>query len=215
MISTHLASATPRRRSMFGAGSHSGASRGAKAFIAVLPFIATIAGAALSFSVNAQTSLKIGVVNMGKLIDGAPQAQAVQEKLKSEFAPRQNEVLKLGKDLQDKQDRFQKDQAVMGEDERLTLERQIRDGQRDLQRMQNEYGEDLNARRTEESNKLLRDVVQRVQAYASAQKFDLVLTDAVYVSGTVDITGEVLKALQAEGAKPSAAAPPRAPAPSR
>ncbi|HEX5049462.1 MAG TPA: OmpH family outer membrane protein [Gammaproteobacteria bacterium] len=201
MISTHLASATRAKRS-------------AKALVAVLPFIATIAGAMLTFSADAQTSLKIGVVNMGKLIDGSPQSQAVTEKLKTEFAPRQNEVLKLGKDLQDKQDRFQKDQAVMGEEERLSLERQIRDGQRDLQRMQNEYAEDLNARRTEESNKLLRDVVQRIQAYASAQKFDLVLTDAVYVSGTVDITGEVLKALQADGPKPSAAAP-RAPAPSR
>jgi outer membrane protein len=209
---------------MFGAGGHSGAGRSAKVFslAAVLPFIATIAGVALSLSANAQTNLKIGVVNIGKLLDGAPQSAAVTEKLKTEFAPRQNEVLKMGKDLQDKQDRFQKDQAVMGEEERLTLERQIRDGQRDLQRMQNEYAEDLNARRTEESNKLLRDIAQRVQSYASEQKFDLVLTDAVYVSSTIDITAEVLKALQAEGARPSAAparpsgtTPPRAPAPSR
>src|SRR5690348_15315650 len=118
MISTHLASATSRRRSTFGAGSHSGARRGARAFalVAVLPFVATIAGVALSFSANAQTNLKIGVVNIGKLLDGAPQSQAVSEKLKTEFAPRQNEVLKLGKELQDKQDRFQKDQAVMGEE---------------------------------------------------------------------------------------------------
>ena len=214
MISTHRASATPTRRSMFGAGSHSGARRGAQLLVAVLPFIATIAGVALSSSADAQTNLKIGVVNMGKLLDGAPQAAAVTEKLKTEFAPRQNEILKLGKDLQDKQDRFQKDQAVMGEEERLTLERQLRDGQRDLQRMQNEYAEDLNARKTEESNRMLRDVVQRVQAYAAAQKFDLVLTDAVYVSSTIDITAEVQKALQADGAKPGAA-PPRAPAPAR
>jgi outer membrane protein len=215
MISTHLASAAPRRRGMFCADKRSGATRGAQLLIAALPFIATIAGAALSFSADAQTSLKIGVVNMAKLIDGSPQSQAVTEKLKTEFAPRQNQVLKLGKDLQDKQDRFQKDQAVMGEEERLSLERQIRDGQRDLQRMQNEYAEDLNARRTEESNKLLRDVVQRIQTYASAQKFDLVLTDAVYVGSTIDITAEVLKVLQAEASKPSAAPAPRAPAPSR
>jgi len=49
-----------------------------------------------------------------------------------------------------------------------------------------------------------------------------VLTDAVYVSSMIDITAEVLKALQAEGARsgaaparPSGTAPPRAPAPSR
>src|ERR1044072_491760 len=138
MISTHLASATPRRRSIFGSRSDSRVSRRAKAlsFVAVLPFIA---GIGLCSSANAQANLKIGVVNIGKLIDGAPQAQALTDKLKNEFAPRQNELLKLQKDLQDKSDRFQKDQAVMGEEERLNLERQIRDGQRDLQRTQNEY----------------------------------------------------------------------------
>src|SRR5262245_10689601 len=118
MISTHLASAAPRRRSIFGTGSESIARRGAK----VLPLVATIVGVALTFSAHAQTNLKIGVVNIGKLLEQAPQAQTVTDKLKNEFASRQNEILKLRKDLQDKQDRFQKDQAVMGEEERLNLE---------------------------------------------------------------------------------------------
>jgi outer membrane protein len=83
-----------------------------------------------------------------------------------------------------------------------------------LQRAQNEYAEDLNVRRTEESNKLVADIAQRVRAYASAQKYDLVLSDAVYVSGTVDITADVLKMLQADSPKAGGAAgakPPAAP----
>jgi Skp family chaperone for outer membrane proteins len=69
----------------------------------------------------------------------------------------------------------------------------------------------LNVRRTEESNKVLRDIAQRVQAYASAQKFDLVITDAVYFSSTIDITADVIKALQQDGARPggAGAAPPK------
>jgi Skp family chaperone for outer membrane proteins len=44
-----------------------------------------------------------------------------------------------------------------------------------------------------------------VQAYASAQKYDLVLADAIYVSGAVDITQAVITALQS--ANPPVAAP--------
>lgn len=201
MISMQLALAIPRRRSIAGGGSTPRG--GAKA----LAFIAAVVAASFAFAAEAQTSLKVGVVNMGKLVEQAPQAQAVTDKLKSEFASRQNEIIKMQNDLQAKNDRFQKDQAVMGEEERVNLERQIRDGQRDLQRTQNEYLEDLNARRTEEGNRVLRDIVQRVQAYASAQKYDLVLSDAVYVSSTIDITADVLKMLQADGAKPGAAKP--------
>ena len=62
----------------------------------------------------------------------------------------------------------------MGEDERLNLERQIRDGQRDLERTENEYLEDLNLRRNEEFGKLQREVLRKRNEYASAQKFDLV-----------------------------------------
>jgi outer membrane protein len=212
MITTQLASVGSRRSTVVG-HSEPVARRGTK----VLPFIAAIIGTALAFSAQAQTNLKIGVVNVNKLLDEAPQTQAVTEKLKTEFASRQNELVKMSNDLQSKNDRFQKDKAVMGEEERLNLERQIRDGQRDLQRAQNEYAEDLNVRRTEESNKLLADIAQRVRAYASAQKYDLVLSDAVYVSGTIDITADVLKMLQAEAPKTggAAGAKPPAPAPSR
>jgi outer membrane protein len=54
----------------------------------------------------------------------------------------------------------------------------------------------LNARRNEELGKLQREVLQRVQAYASAQKYDLVVADALYFSNAVDITAAVVAALQ-------------------
>ena len=41
-----------------------------------------------------------------------------------------------------------------------------------------------------------RDVLQRVQAYASAKKFDLVVADAIYFSSAVDITADILAELQ-------------------
>ena len=168
--------------------------------LATFAVAACAAGAA-----SAQGNLKIGVINVGKLLENAPQSKVVSDKLQKEFEPRQQSIVAKRKKLQDQQDSFQKDQAVMGEEERLNLQRQMQTTQRDLQRDEQEYLDDLNARRNDELGKLQREVLQRVQAYASAQKYDLVLADAIYVSGAIDITQAVITALQS--APPPAAAP--------
>jgi outer membrane protein len=176
-----------------------------------LPAAAFAVAALVSGSAGAQPALKIGVINVGKLLENSPQAEAVTKKLSDEFAPRQRDIQAAQTRLQQQQDRFQKDAPVMGEEERLNLERQIRDGQRDLQRTQNEYLEDLNARRNEEVGKLQRDVLLKVQDYASAQKFDLVLGDAIYVGKALDITDQVLVVLKGSAAPAAAPAPKSAP----
>jgi len=179
---------------------------------------AILLAAAFGFAVtaNAQANLKIGVINVGKLLEQAPQSKVVTDKLQKEFEPRQQSILALRQKLQTQQDTFNKDKDVMGEEERVSLERQIRENQRDLQRTENEYLEDLNARRNEELGKLQREVLQRVQMYASAQKFDLVVADAIYFSSAVDITAAVITALNQPGsAAPAPTAPPAQPAPKR
>jgi len=155
-------------------------------------------------SAQAQTtSVKIGVVNMSALIEQSPQAQAVMEELRDEFATRQRDLVAMQTALQQKQETYQRDASVMGAEERATLEREIRDGQRDLQRADNELREDLNIRQNEELASLQRVVVERVQTYARDEGFDLVLYEAVYASEAIDITAGVLAALQADSARGS------------
>lgn len=193
------------------AGVRSRGSNGARSLSSKVLLAATLCVAAIPGAANAQ-NLKIGVINVARLLEQAPQSKVVTDKLQKEFEPRQQSILALRQKLQTQQDTFTRDQAVMGEEERVNLERQIRDGQRDLQRTENEYLEDLNARRNEELGKLQREVLQRVQAYASAQKYDLVVADAIYFSSAVDITAAVIAALNPPGAAgaPPAASPPAA-----
>ena len=104
----------------------------------------------------------------------------------------------LQQKLRTQQETFQRDAPVMGEAERLNLERQIRDGQREYQRTENEYLEDLNLRRNEELGNLQREVLLTAQRYAREQKFDLLLADqSVIFAGTaVDVTEAVLAVLK-------------------
>jgi outer membrane protein len=194
MISMERASAALGCRSGLG-------KRGLAALAASAAMLGTVA-------VEAQTNLKIGFVDFGRLMGEAPQLMAVQEKLKDEFAARQRDLTAMGEKLKGQQDTYTRDAPVMGEAERANLERAIRDGTRDLQRAQNELQEDFNVRRNEEVQKLQTDVLRQIQAYASAQKYDLVVADALYVSSAIDITAAVIEALKTAPA-PRATAPPR------
>ena len=140
--------------------------------------------------------IRIGVVNVPRLLEQAPQAQDAMAQLQEEFAPRQREIVALQRSLQEKQQTYDRDGPVMGEAERLSLEREIRDDQRDLEREQNDYLEDLNIRRNEELGQLQRDLLQQVQAHARDSGYDLVVADVLYYSTAIDITEDVLRGLQ-------------------
>jgi outer membrane protein len=147
---------------------------------------------------NAQQQLKIGVVNVQALMERAPQTKAAMDALQTEFAPRQREVLAKQKELDDLQDKLQKDLAVMGETERLNAQKKLRDLQRDVKRLQDEFREDLNLRQNEELGTLQRSILKEVQDYAAQQGYDLVVGDGVlFASNALNITEEVLRAVEA------------------
>lgn len=159
----------------------------------------------------AHAELKVAVVNVPRLLEEAPQAKSAMQALQDEFAPRQRAIVATQKDLKAKEEKLQRDGAVMAENERRNAEKDLRDGQREMARKQNEYVEDLNLRRNEELGKLQRSLLQEVQVFARAASYDLVVGDGVlYVNESMDITAQVLSALQQRyksggAAKPAAA----------
>jgi outer membrane protein len=158
-------------------------------------------GAALSLSaltpLQAQTDLRIGFVNVPYLIQNAPQTAALNERLRSEFAPREAELQTMAEGLQEKLDMFERDASVMGESERAALEREIREGDRDLQRRQSELQEDFSIRQEELLGELQNIIARQVQTYADGQGYDLIFANVVYASDAVDITEDVLAAISA------------------
>lgn len=162
----------------------------------------------------AQAEIKIGVVNAARLLQESPQAKAVQDALRSEFAPKQRELAALQATLKAKQDKYEKDGATMSAEQRTRTEKELRDGNRDYSQKLNDFQEDANTRQNEELSRLQSAIVAEVQSYALTQKFDLVLTEGVvYANNSLDVTAAVLAGLQARAAasapapKPAAAAP--------
>jgi outer membrane protein len=148
-------------------------------------------------STSAQVEdLKVGVVSVNQLLEQAPQFRAAMQALQEEFAPRQRELVALQRSMQEKQETYERDGAIMAEAERLNLEREIRDGQRDFAREQGDLNEDANIRQNEELSSLQRSLLQEVQNFARTAGYDLVVADALYFSSAIDITDDVLEALE-------------------
>jgi outer membrane protein len=159
----------------------------------------------------ASAEVKMGVVNFQKLLEEAPQTKTAMAALENEFAPRRRELLTLQNDLKAKDEKLQKEGAVMAEADRAKAEKSLRDQQREFSRKAGEFQDDASTRRNEEIGKVQHYLVTEIQGYASAQGYDLVLGDGVFFAkGPLDITANVLALL---ATKP-ATLPPATPAPS-
>ena len=118
----------------------------------------------------------------------APLSIAAQKKLEREFATRDQDLQKLAKQARDLQAQLDKDGVTMSDSDRKAKENDLANLNRDLQRQGREFREDLNLRRNEELGKMIQDI-------ARAEKYDMILEQAVYVDPKVDITDRVMKAL--------------------
>lgn len=160
-------------------------------------FGALLLAALLTIPATAAAEVSIGVVKLNRLFEEAPQALALQRSLTEEFAPRERDLRTKQEELVAIQERLQQSDDFMSDEERRRLEQQFRDGQRDLQRAQNEFVEDVNLRRNERLGELQRLFISEIQAYGQSQGFDLVLVEGfIHASDSLDITQQVLQVLQ-------------------
>lgn len=101
----------------------------------------------------------------------------------------------MAKKLQSLQEGLEKNAVTLSESDRRNKEREINDLNRDFQRKQREFREDLNLRQNEEMAAVLERANKAIKAIAESEKYDLILQDAVWANPRLDITDKVIKAL--------------------
>jgi outer membrane protein len=166
--------------------------------------------ALLAAAPAANADLKIGYVNAARVLDESPQAEQVTNKLKQEFSGRDKELQDSRKELKGLEDKMARNGAIMSDEERSKLEREILVKKRDLQNAADAFRDDLNLRRNDEMNKLLAVVQQAIEGIGKEQKYDLIVYEGVaYASSAIDLTDEVLKKLRAQASAPGGGASPK------
>ena len=138
---------------------------------------------------------KIGFVRTERILRESNAAKAAQQKIERDFSKRDKELGDVQNRLKSLSDRYDKEAAVMSETERGRRQREIADLDKDFQRRQREFREDLNQRRNEDLAVVLERANNAIKQIAEEEKYDLILQEAVYVSPRIDITDRVVKAL--------------------
>lgn len=157
--------------------------------------LSVLAVALIGMSQVAHAETKIGFVNSDRVMREAGPAVRAQQRLEKEFEKRDQELQRMAKDLQGMQEDLDRNGATMAESDRRNKERAFNDLNRDFQRKQREFREDLNQRRNEELASVLDKANRTVKQIAEAEKFDVILQEAVYASPRIDITDKVIKSL--------------------
>jgi outer membrane protein len=137
--------------------------------------------------------LRVGAVNVDRLMRDSEPAKAATAKLQQEFSKRDRDLKAAGAEFQAAAEKFERDAPTLSESQRLTIQRQLAEQERDLQRRQRTLQEDLGLRRNEETQTLIERINRSIQQVAAAEKYDLIVQEAAYINPRLDITDTVMK----------------------
>jgi outer membrane protein len=199
------------------------------ATLAAACLLGTAAVRAQAAAAPAAGATKIGVINIRQAIAGTAEGKQAGAELQSQFAPRQNELEGMNKQISDVRQRLDAGTGKISQEEQARLTRQGELLTRQLQRKQDEYQEDVNAAQSEVFDRIGRKMVDVLDRYARENNFTAIFdssaqnTPILFASTNIDITQDIVrlydgaypvKAGAAPAAKPAATTPkPSATAP--
>ena len=148
----------------------------------------------LALTATAQ-DLRIGAVNLERILREANMAKTAQTKLEQEFSRREKEVQGLASQLKTASEKFEREAPTLPEATRGTRQRALVDQDREFQRKQREFQEDLTLRKNEELQTVVDRANRVIKQVAEAEKYDFIIQEAVYINPKHDITDKVLSGL--------------------
>ena len=165
--------------------------------------LARLAGLALAVALStcggtAAAQSKIGFVNTQKIFDESEPAKRASKKLEGEFSRREKEINDLGTRLRLESEKLEKDGPVLSETQRVQRQRALTELDRDFQRKQREFREDVSQRRNEEFAAVLQLANSTLKDIAVKEGYDAIFQDAAYANPKHDITQKVLDLLKSK-----------------
>jgi outer membrane protein len=142
-----------------------------------------------------EAGMRIGAVNVDKVFNESDMAKQSEARLEKDFSKRQAELRDGIQKIKQAAEKLDKDGAVMSEAERTRRQRELAEQDRELQRKQREYNEDLNQRNFEERAKIVAKANIALKQVAEQKKLDVIIQDPAYANPKIDVTDDVIKVL--------------------
>jgi len=150
-------------------------------------FFAVLALASIGVA-NAQ--VKVGVVNLQKALLDTEELKKAQAEMEAKFKPRQDQMVKLQKDLQDIQNQLQSGKLNQVGEQEVNAEGQRK--QRDLQRLQQDLQEDVDRERNDTLQRAGTRMQEVVKKLADEKGLDIIIdsTNALFFKPSLELTAD-------------------------
>jgi outer membrane protein len=144
---------------------------------------------------QAQSTGRIGYVYTERLMTESKLAKAADAKIEAEFSKRQKQIQEAIAKFKSMSDKFDAEAPGLAEPERTKRARELIDMDKDVQRTQREFREDLIQRKSEERASIAAKAYKLIEQIAEQEKLDVVLQESIWTSPRIDLTDKVLKQL--------------------
>jgi outer membrane protein len=174
-------------------------------------------------AVRAQTAAgsasagKFGVINVRQAIISTAEGKQASAELQSQFAPRQNELENLSKQINDIRNRLSAGSSTLSDEEKARLTQQGQRLTQQLDRKQNELQEDINAAQGDVVDRIGRKMMDVLDRYSRENGLVAVFDSSsqnspiLFASSNIDVTQDIIKlfdqAYPIKGSAPPAAKP--------
>ena len=140
-------------------------------------------------------NMKIGVVDLQKIMQTSTQMKSIQEKLEKEFKPRRDKLVTMEEGLKKDMEQFKRDSAVLSAAQKKELEKKIVSTQQQFEREGQQYQQELSTAHNEAMEEFYNKIRGAISKVAESDKFDIVLQKdaAPFSSDKLDITAKVMQ----------------------
>jgi len=142
---------------------------------------------------------KIAVLNVRQAIVTTAEGKQASAELQSQFAPRQNELESMNKQINDLRQQLAANQTTWSDEQKAKAQTQ---GQRlaaQLDRKNNELQEDVNAAQADVVDRIGRKMMDVLDRYSRENGFTAVFDSSaqnspiIYASNSIDVTQEIIR----------------------
>ena len=152
---------------------------------------------AFTSTVSLADAMKIGVVDLQKIMRQSSQMKDIQSKLEKKFKPRRDQLVASEQKVKKDMEKFKRDQSVMSEKQRKELEKKIVKAQQEFEQQGQKYQQELSAEHNKAMEKFYGHVRDAIAKTAKDNQYDVVLQKdaAPYSNDKLDITDKVMKVI--------------------
>tara|TARA_Y100000592_G_C5274702_1_gene223502 strand:- start:55 stop:564 length:510 start_codon:yes stop_codon:yes gene_type:complete len=158
----------------------------------------------LVFSIMIQPQLtyaevKMGIVNLSRLLNEVPMYKDAREKIQKKFDPRARNLKTLEKEWNTLNDKYLKNESVMSDKEKKGLITKIQGVEEKLRSGQEKLQIDLDKTQREEYSKIEKVVNEAISEYAEKNDFDIIFraeSTTLYAKKYINITQDIISKLQ-------------------